>query len=601
MKIFSKNYYILKCIFTLLFFIYSTVLIHSQNSTDPKLVSNDTTTVSRHHSDSLLIQELMMQVQEMKMNEILLANEKKNKNKSDSLKKADQIRQIDSLRKITIGFPVIIEKDTLFSFYARRGGVMPADRAERAKDMVLSLGKKLVLKPDSLHIFSSEYVTDIMSGDKVILSLTDEDALWQNSTREDLANLYLQTISKQISKLHAEYGLQQKLKSVLLLVLVIISQIGLIFLTNILFKRVRIYIGKLANEKLKSITLFNYEFLNNEKQERILLFVTNTLKYAFVFLQLIISLSFVFSIFPETEEYAFIIFSYIWSPVKSIYKAIVAFLPNLLKIVIIYYVFKYLVRSLKYLAKEIAAEKLKINGFYPDWALSTYHILRALLYCFMLIMIWPLLPNSSSPVFQGVSVFIGLIISLGSTSVIGNLMAGLVITYMRAFKIGDQIKLNDTVGNVMEKTPFVTRIRTAKNDVITIPNSFVLSSQTFNYSVAARNFGIVIHSDVTIGYDIPWRKVEEILIEAALKTDGITPTPAPFVLIRELADFYICYQINAYTDKDLSMPRIYSNLYKNIIDHFNEAGIEIMSPHFYTARKNDNTMIPPEYMNKPKI
>lgn len=580
----------------LLIYVSFTIPICSQNNMKQDILSPDTSMLSRYHSDSLRIQELMMQVQEMKMNEIVLANEKENKNKTDSLKKADQIRQIDSLRKITTGFPVVIDRDTLFSFYARRGGVMPADRAEKTKDMIYSLGKKLVLKPDTLHVFNSEYVTDIMSGDKVILSLTDQDAMWQNTTREELAGSYLQIVSKKISDLHAEYGLQQKIESILLLVLIILLQIGLIYLTNKLFKRIRVRIGKLANEKLKSISIFNYEFLNSQRQERVLVFISNILKYAFILIQFIISLSFIFSIFPETEEYASVLFSYIWNPVKSISTAIIDFFPNLLKIGIIYYAFKYMVRSLKYLANEIAAEKLKINGFYPDWALSTYHILRFLLYSFMLIMIWPLLPNSSSPVFQGVSVFIGLILSLGSTSVIGNLMAGLVITYMRAFKIGDQIKLNDTVGNVIEKTPFVTRVRTAKNDVITIPNSFILSSQTVNYSVSARNYGIIVYCDVTIGYDVPWKKVQELLIEAAFRTDGIMITPAPFVLVRELCDFYISYQINAYTDRDLSMPKVYSDLYKNIIDRFNEAGIEIMSPHFYTTHKGRDVVIPPEYI-----
>lgn len=584
----------------LLIYVSFTIPICSQNNMKQDILSPDTSMLSRYHSDSLRIQELMMQVQEMKMNEIVLANEKENKNKTDSLKKADQIRQIDSLRKITAGFPVVIDRDTLFSFYARRGGVMPADRAEKTKDMIYSLGKKLVLKPDTLHIFNSEYVTDIMSGDKVILSLTDQDAMWQNTTRQELASSYLQIVSKKISDLHAEYGLQQKIKSILLLVLIILLQIGLIYLTNKLFKRIRVRIGKLANEKLKSISIFNNEYLNSQRQERLLVFISNILKRAFMLLQLIISLSFVFSIFPETEEYASVLFSYIWNPVKSISGAIVDFFPNLLKIGIIYYAFKYMVRSLKYLANEIAAEKLKINGFYPDWALSTYHILRFLLYSFMLIMIWPLLPNSSSPVFQGVSVFIGLILSLGSTSVIGNLMAGLVITYMRAFKIGDQIKLNDTVGNVIEKTPFVTRVRTAKNDVITIPNSFILSSQTVNYSVSARNYGIIVYCDVTIGYDVPWKKVQELLIEAAFRTDGIMITPAPFVLVRELCDFYISYQINAYTDRDLSMPKVYSDLYKNIIDRFNEAEIEIMSPHFYATHKGKDLVIPPEYIKTQK-
>ncbi len=288
-------------ILILLIYVGLTIPMYAQNNMKEDIICTDTTILSSHYSDSIRVQELMIQIQEMKMNSIILANETENKNKTDSLKKANQIRQIDSLKKITVGFPVIIEKDTLFSFYARRGGVMSADRAERTKELILSLGKKLVLKPDSLHIFSNEYVTDIMSGDKVILSLTDQDALWQNSTRAELTELYFQIIAKKISELHTEYGLQQKIESVLLLILVILLQIGLIYLTNKLFKIIIIYIGKLANEKQKSISVFNYEFLNSEKQECILVFVTNILKYAFTLFQLIISLSFVFSIFHETE------------------------------------------------------------------------------------------------------------------------------------------------------------------------------------------------------------------------------------------------------------------------------------------------------------
>ena len=213
-------------------------------------------------------------------------------------------------------------------------------------------------------------------------------------------------------------------------------------------------------------------------------------------------------------------------------------------------------------------------------------------------MIWPLLPNSNSPAFQGISVFIGLIISLGSTTVIGNLMSGLVITYMRAFKIGDQIKLNDTIGNVVEKTPFVTRVRTSKNELITIPNSFILSSQTVNYSASARNYGIIIYSDITVGYDIPRKQVEDLLIEAATNAEGVLKNPAPFVLVKELEDFYCCYQINAYTDRDLAMPKVYSNLHKNIMDRFHEEGIEILSPHFYAERDGNEIVMPSQYKHQ---
>jgi len=562
----------------------------------------DSLAMLRHIQDSLQIEELMLEIQELKLKEILILNEQQKKGeesaRADSIKKAQQIRQIDSLRKVTPGVPVIIEGDTLLTIYARRGGMMPRDRAEKTKEMILYLGKRLTMTLDSVYIFQSDYATDIMSGDKVIISFVDQDGLWQNVTREELAEQYLPVISDRIAKLQEEYGLQVKLKGVLLFLLIVFIQIALIYLTNRLFNIVKRRVVRLSQTKFKSISIKDYEFLDTGKQARILIFVSNIFKYVLILVQLMITIPILFSIFPETEKLAYLLLSYVWEPAKDILLSVVKFIPNIFKMLIIYLCFKYIVRGLKYVANEIATEKLEITGFYSDWAFPTYYILRFLLYCFMVIMIWPLLPSSDSPVFQGVSVFIGLIISLGSTTVIGNLMAGLVITYMRPFKAGDQIKLNDTMGNVIEKTPFVTRIRTSKNEVVTIPNSFILSSQTINYSASARDYGIIIHSDITVGYEIPWKQVQQLLIEAANATTGIMEEPKPFVLVKELADFYCCYQINAYTCEDLALPRVYSELHHNIIDKFNEAGIEIMSPHFYAKRDGNDIMMPPEYKDK---
>jgi len=185
-----------------------------------------------------------------------------------------------------------------------------------------------------------------------------------------------------------------------------------------------------------------------------------------------------------------------------------------------------------------------------------------------------------------------LIISLGSSTVIGNIIAGLVITYMRPFKLGDRIQLNETTGNVIEKTPFVTRLRTPKNEVVTIPNSFIMSSHTTNYSVSARQYGLIIHSTVTIGYDVPWRQVHQLLINAARQTTGVLPEPKPFVLETELSDYYSCYQINAYIKDADKLGDIYSDLHQNIQDVFNEAGVEIMSPHYFAGRDGSASTIP---------
>ena len=199
-------------------------------------------------------------------------------------------------------------------------------------------------------------------------------------------------------------------------------------------------------------------------------------------------------------------------------------------------------------------------------------------------MIWPLLPNSNSEVFQGVSVFIGIIVSLGSTSIIGNLVSGMVMTYMRLFNIGDYIKVGDVVGEVIEKTILVTRIRTRKNEVITIQNSNLMGSQTSNYTVA-----------VTIGYDVPWQKVKEIMESAALETPGIRHKPHPFMMTTSLDDYYVEYEINAFTNDAVRLAIIYSNLHQNLLRRFFEEGVEIMSPHIFAHRNDIDLQVPPAY------
>jgi small-conductance mechanosensitive channel len=317
-----------------------------------------------------------------------------------------------------------------------------------------------------------------------------------------------------------------------------------------------------------------------------------------ILIQLFISVPILFSIFPQTEDLAYRIFSYIWNPIKDIFIGIVEYIPNLFTIVIIWYAVKYAIKGLKYLAGEIESEKLKISGFYPDWAQPTYQIIRFLLYAFMIVMIYPLLPKSENGVFQGVSVFVGLIVSLGSSSVIGNVMAGLVITYMRPFKIGDRIKLNDTIGNVIEKTPFVTRLKTPKNEIVTIPNSFIMSSHTVNYSSSARNYGLILHTDVGFSFDVHWETAHRILIKAALDTPDVLPDPTPFVLETSFQDSGITYQINAYIKDADKINRIYSDLHHRIQELANKEGVEMIVQRYVATRDGSEIVIPEKYQKK---
>lgn len=566
----------------------------------PQASAVDTLAQAKENLDSIQIEELTLQLQEMKLNEIRLLNEldgTRNLNQTaDSLKKAEQQHRIDSLRALTPGVPVVIDKDTLFTLYAMRGGHSPRNRADDIEETILKIGKSHTLRKDSAHIYDSELVTDVMYGDKVIMSVTDQDGLWQNETRQELAKQYLPIVSQKISELKEENSLLQTAKRAGLFVLVLAVQYLLFRLTNYLFKKLRRRIVWLMQYRLKPITIREYEFLDTHRQGRVLMFFSHMVRYLVLLIQLTISVPILFAIFPQTEDLALKIFSYMLDPVKMIVKSIITYIPNLFIILAIYYCIKYIIKGIQYIADEIESEKLKITGFYPDWAQPTSNIVRFLLYAFMIAMIYPYLPGSSSGVFQGISVFVGLIISLGSSTVIGNIIAGLVITYMRPFKLGDRIRLNDTTGNVIEKTPFVTRIRTPKNEVVTIPNAFIMSSHTTNYSASARQFGLIIHSSVTIGYDAPWRQVHQLLIDAAKATPGVMEQPEPFVLETELSDFYPCYQINAYIREADKLAQIYSDLHQNIQDTFNEAGVEIMSPHYRAERNGNATTIPTQYL-----
>ena len=547
-------------------------------------------------SDSAYVANLQKTLETARLNEANMRMEmeqmKLQMAAADSVKYARQRQRIYSLRQFTKGIPVVADGDTLFYLYTKRGGYTPQQRAQMTGSAIEELGRRFNLRPDSVSVDHSDIVSDLMYGNKVLLSLTDQDALWEGVSRDSLANERRQNVVDKLHEMKAEHGIWRMAKRILYFVLVIVGQYFLFRLTNWLFRKLKVRILRLKDTKIKPVSIQGYELLDAQKQANLLVFLASVGRYILMGLQLLFTVPLIFIIFPQTEGLAYRLLGYIWNPIRGIFVGIIDYIPKLFTIIVIWYAVKYLVRFVLYLAREVEGGRLKINGFYPDWAMPTFHIIRFLLYAFMIAMIYPYLPGSNSGVFQGISVFVGLIVSLGSSTVIGNIIAGLVITYMRPFKIGDRIQLNDTTGNIIEKTPLVTRIRTPKNEVVTVPNSFVMSSHTVNYSTSAREYGLIIHSEVSIGYDIPWRKVNELLIDAALNTPGVVDDPRPFVLETSLSDWYPVYQVNAYIKEADKMPQIYSNLHQNIQDKFNEAGIEIMSPHYMAMRDGNETTIP---------
>lgn len=547
-------------------------------------------------NDSIVL-SLNNQIQELKLQGIMMQEQLERTGKSakeDSLRQVARKARVDSLRNVTPGAPLVVDGDTLLVIYARKGGMLPEARVSAAKSKIYEVGKRLTMFVDSLYVFDSEVSSDVMVGEDVLLSVTNLDALWMGMERVELAETYREVISKKVDQLHETYGLQQKLQSLGWVALIIAVQVLLIWFIVWLFHRWKFSVTRKLLGRIKSVVIKNYPLLDTHRLGVAIIFIFNLVRLLLILLVVLVGLGFMFSFFPETKTVTYTVVGFIWNPLSDILKSVVEYLPNLFKIIVIIICFHYLLKLVRYFANEVASGRLKINGFYADWAMPTHTLLRVLLYSFMLVMIWPLLPNSDSEIFQGVSVFIGVVVSLGSTSVVGNVMSGLVMTYMRPFRIGDFIRFGDTEGEVIEKSMLVTRIRTRKNDIVTIPNSNMMSSQTSNYTFSAQRYGIIVHTKITIGYDEPWKKIETLLVQAAENTDGIKRHPKPFVRITALDDFYVEYEINGITDRAKTLSTVYSALHQQILDTMHGAGVEIMSPHIEARRDNLPVQIPKE-------
>ena len=370
-------------------------------------------------------------------------------------------------------------------------------------------------------------------------------------------------------------------------VAIIVVQALLIWLIWHLFKRLNINLETSGKDKIKPLTIRKFKIFSTVQIIEIIEVFLRILKYVITAVQLILTIPIIFSFFHATRDLASTLFGYILDPIKDIALNAVRYIPNLFKIVIIVLITRYVLRGLKFFSGQIARGRLVIPGFYPDWAEPTLKILQVLLWAFTVAVIYPYLPGSDSKAFQGVSVFIGVIFSLGSSTAIGNLVAGFVITYMRPFKIGDRVQIKEITGFVVEKNLMVVRLKTHKNEYVTFPNLMILGSNIINYNTSSDEDeeGLIIFAEITFGYSTPWQTIHDILINAALATEHVQKSPKPFVLQTKLDDFYACYQINCYTKDVSKVPLIYTLLYENIQNGFREAGLDMTAAHFRVISK----------------
>jgi small-conductance mechanosensitive channel len=511
----------------------------------------------------------------------------------DSIRLQRVKREIDSLRLVTMGYPVTGPlNDTLFLLYTRHGGFSPEVRAGAIKSRIEKLAKDLVFEPDSLRWARNETNIEITYGETVIMTLRESDAIWNNRGLEEMADLYAAAIRKSISQYRTETSFSTLAKEIGIALGILVVLGILIFLITKLFRWIITKISIGEGKSFQGFAIKSYKLLDSKRQVALLQRVMVILKWVVIFSVVYLTLPLLFGLFPWTRGMGHTLIGYVLNPTKKIAWSIWKYLPNFFTIVLIWILFHYTLKLYHFIKTEIECGKLKVPGFHPEWANPTFQILRVLHYSFLFIIIFPFLPGSHSPIFKGVSVFLGFIFTFGSVGSLSNIIAGIVITYMRQFTLGDRVKIGDVTGDVIEKSLLVTRIKTIKNEIISIPNSTIMSSHTINYSSEAATKGLILHTTVTIGYDIPWRRIHEALIKAAKETEDILSEPAPFVLQTSLDDFYVSYQLNAYTKESNWQERIYSMLHQHIQDCCQAAGIEIMSPHYRAERDGNRSTIP---------
>lgn len=507
----------------------------------------------------------------------------------------DTVRAVAPDSLVPAGTPIVVRGDTLFRVFGRLG-LLDADlRAAGITARLDSIARNYRPERDSLHVVEIDGDVVVMAGDMAILAVLPADAVRAGVSQQELAAEYIGQLSGALSTTAFRWQLREFGIGFLKTLLTLVALGALVWLLRGLHERLLRLVNFFRHSKrIPSITLQQLEVISADKIADALLLTIKVMRGVILLLVGYLLVVLVLGYFPWTKGASGRILDYVVGPLGTVGTAILDYLPNVFFVVVIVLVTKYILKGLHFFFNAVGSGAVTLGTFDREWAEPTYKLVRFLVLAFALIAMFPYLPGSKSDAFKGVSLFMGVLLSLGSTGAVANLVAGTLLTYSRSFQIGDRVRIGDTLGDVVMRTLLVTKIRTSYNVEVTIPNSKVMSGDVLNYSTIARTQGVILRTTITIGYDVPWRRVHELLVSAALSTEGIEKEPAPFVLQTGLNDYYPAYELNTYVKNAARMRLTLSALNERVQDVFAEAKVEITSPA-YTAIRDGNAMaIPPE-------
>lgn len=492
--------------------------------------------------------------------------------------------------------PVILDGEFLFQYQTRLADRSPQERAERTMQVIRQVAADLSIDPSDLTLGEPDpNATTVEVDTTVIAVITEEDARAAGFTRPAVARVVQQRIREAINRYREARTPERLRRHAALAVLYTAIALGVLWLESTLLRRLLRRLRSLHETNSLCLRFGSTELLPSYQTYPLLLQLISWFRVILKLLLIYLYLPAVLSLFPWTKHLGVLILNTVRSTASNGWDAFVEYLPSLVLILTIVYATNLLIRFNHFFFRQVGRGRMQISGFYQEWAAPTEKLTALLLIALATTLVFPLLPGFDSAAFRGVSIFFGVLFSLGSTAIVANVVAGVILIYTRAFEVGNLIRINNTTGIVIEKTLLVTRIRTFDNIFVTLPNGMLLSGEIFNFSASSKEINqpyILSSGAITLGYDLPWRKVHQALLEAASRTSGIMEEPKPFVLQTSLDDFYVSYELKVYLQDGAPPPLVKSELFQNIQDCCVDYDIEILSPHYSAWRDGSESTIP---------
>ena len=475
--------------------------------------------------------------------------------------------------------PVVIDGITLFR--VRGTSLFPADkRAAVIASRIKALAADRAVPVDALHPVEIETGASIEAPGHHVMTVFDTEARYESMDRRLLTEALLRTIRGAVVAYREARTPEALIRSAVYFGVATLVLAALVALVIWFSRWAQRALEATYRQRVHSVGIQSFQIVRAEQ-------IWVALRRALIGARALVILGLAFAylqyalgLLPWTRGASDRLLQSLLDPLETMAWGLVNALPDLLFLVILFFVTRYALKVVNLFFAAVGRGEVALAGFEREWADPTYKLLRVAIVALALVVAYPYIPGSGSEAFKGISIFLGVVFSLGSSSTIANVIAGYTMTYRRAFRLGDRVKIGDVTGDVTEMRVQVTHLRTIKNEEVIIPNSSIVNNEVVNYSSLALRHGLILHTTVGIGYETPWRQVEAMLLIAAERTPGALTEPKPFVRQLSLGDFAVTYEINVYCGDAHAMSQIYTGLHRNILDVFNEHGIQIMTPAY---------------------